>query len=638
MGSQIKKIFTYSFALSDFEARQKSEEFVRSIDENPAYLKEQCNDNGNAIMKKWKKKSREKREGLLRSVDPDLYPHQWFYAHFNQSFLDSMIKKLSINGEIDTDFTQGKQLRKHRKSCLLPYLNVEGLSKNPMRLLGLLYNCTKYSPEQWAPFDNSLLEKHWAIGSLALDYNSHSIIMYGPRAILILEAQAHLLTFLRSVVEQILCSSNASLVNKQTTMFDEAFQHGLKRSSGTFGYTLELASSYLNQPFSAPPSFDIDTLSDIARTRQALQGDHLWLLQTDPLYARRYINLEMTSNLEENSKPYHQFFLGGNSFIQYSIMFWSWGWIFDETPKLKGLLTSHEILDSVKPLWKVYDELLGALEALLLNQLQRRLQYLGSILPMRLRDTFKFSTFQRLESMAFCHTRRDLKLFPDFAKDRLDFWFEQEDIDCDLATLSADSNPEHTSSIEIRNNELLAEIAARKAKKAALLEQVVVQEHWGHQQQENCQIPVRAKVKTRKLNIENVDTELPFKISENSDPIVRPPLEVPTTKVSVSKNSYAIFQTMFPTRNFEERTKTVPWDSLVNGMAEAGFIERHDVGGSAVQFEPDTSSPWVGQDKIVFHKPHSERVVDAIMLGAMGKRMEKWFGWSDETFEVGKKQ
>ncbi|TGO27799.1 hypothetical protein BPAE_0036g00100 [Botrytis paeoniae] len=181
MGSQIKKVFTYSFALSDVEARQKSEGFVRSIDENLAYLQEQCNNNGNAIMKKWKKKSREKREGLLRSVDPDLYPHQWFYAHFNQSFLDTMVKKLSINGEIDTDFTQGKQLRKHRTSCLLPYLNVEGLSQDPMRLLGLLYNRTKYSPEQWAPFDNSLLEKHWAIGSLALDYNSHSIILYGPK-------------------------------------------------------------------------------------------------------------------------------------------------------------------------------------------------------------------------------------------------------------------------------------------------------------------------------------------------------------------------------------------------------------------------------------------------------------------------
>ncbi|KAF5868688.1 uncharacterized protein Bfra_012018 [Botrytis fragariae] len=563
-----------------------------------------------------------------------------------------------------------------------------------MRLSGLLYNRTKYSPEQWGPYDNCLLEKHWAIGSLALDYNSHSIIMHGPkygtmtqwkgieahrwtpigfpRAILILETQAYLLTFLRSVVEQIVCSSNASLVKNQTTMLDEAFQQGLKRSSGTFGYTLELASPYLNQPFSSPPSFDIDTLLDIAKTRQALQGDHLWLVQTDPL-------IQSSSGRSE---------------------------IFDEIPKLKGLLTPlHEILDSRRPLWKVYDELLGALEALLLDQLQRRLQYLGSILPMRLRDTFRFSTFQRLESMAFYHTRRDLKLFPDFAKDmkelarmdeimyaaffdmaainqmlemvrfyrprgvrreideitkdqyqatRLDtrtwepsgtipmredgdrkieaekllvkftkefidtpepsgtrlsqqwldtdkqqrvalgrMWaqirarheqtlrrlgFEQEDVDCDLATLSADSTPDHIASIDIRNSEILAEIVARKAKKDCITRTSSV-----------C-----SKVKTRKLNIADTDEELPFKISVDSDSIVSPPLEVPSTKVSVSKNSYAIFQTMFPTRNFEKRTKTVPWDSFVNAMVDAGFVASQSAGGSALQFEPDAISPWFG--------------------------------------------
>ncbi|TGO27800.1 hypothetical protein BPAE_0036g00110 [Botrytis paeoniae] len=215
--------------------------------------------------------------------------------------------------------------------------------------------------------------------------------------------------------------------------------------------------------------------------------------------------------------------------------------------------------------------------------------------------------------------------------------FEQEDIDYDLATLSADSTPEHSTSIERRNNEILAEIAARKAKKVASLEHAVVQKHWGPQQQENCQIPVRSKVKTRKLNIADMNTELPFQKSVDSDPTVSLPLEVPSTKVSVSKNSYAIFQTMFPTRNFENRTITVPWDSLVNAMAEAGFVASQSAGGSAVQFEPDARSPWFGQGKIVFHKPHPERVVDAVMLGAMGKRIEKWFGWSDETFEVGKK-
>lgn len=160
---------------------------------------------------------------MLRNIDPDLYPRQWLYAHFYQAFVETVLNTADANGQVDRDFTPGQHMRKHRKTCLLPYLNVEALSQDPLRFLGLLYNRTKYSPEQWAPYDNSLLEKHWDMGSLALDYNAHSIILSGPeygtitpwrkieahrwtsvgfpRAILILEAQAYLLSFLRSMVE-----------------------------------------------------------------------------------------------------------------------------------------------------------------------------------------------------------------------------------------------------------------------------------------------------------------------------------------------------------------------------------------------------------------------------------------------------
>lgn len=77
----------------------------------------------------------------------------------------------------------------------------------------------------------------------------------------------------------------------------------------------------------------------------------------------------------------------------------------------------------------------------------------------------------------------------------------------------------------------------------------------------------------------------------DSDTIAMPSFEVQSPKIHVGKNSYAIFQAMFPSRNFEERTKTVPWDSFVNAMAEVGFVASQSAGGSAVQFEPDATSP-----------------------------------------------
>jgi len=38
--------------------------------------------------------------------------------------------------------------------------------------------------------------------------------------------------------------------------------------------------------------------------------------------------------------------------------------------------------------------------------------------------------------------------------------------------------------------------------------------------------------------------------------------------------------------------------------------------------------------KIVFHKPHPVAKIDPIMFRVMGKRMNKWFGWTRDTFAL----
>jgi hypothetical protein len=35
---------------------------------------------------------------------------------------------------------------------------------------------------------------------------------------------------------------------------------------------------------------------------------------------------------------------------------------------------------------------------------------------------------------------------------------------------------------------------------------------------------------------------------------------------------------------------------------------------------------------VKFHMPHPEPLVDAIKLRGFGKRLHKWFGWTNETF------
>lgn len=88
---------------------------------------------------------------------------------------------------------------------------------------------------------------------------------------------------------------------------------------------------------------------------------------------------------------------------------------------------------------------------------------------------------------------------------------------------------------------------------------------------------------------------------------------------------------MFHVSKTEERSKTVKWESFVKAMSQVGFVARHS-GGSAVLFEPSQNSKWFGRGKIVFHRPHPVPVIDSVILSSMGKRMNKWFGWNEETF------
>jgi hypothetical protein len=69
---QKRALFGYEAVLSDNEARGKATDLVRRTHANIEYLREQCAANGNTILKRWKKKSGEKRKALLLEIDPEM--------------------------------------------------------------------------------------------------------------------------------------------------------------------------------------------------------------------------------------------------------------------------------------------------------------------------------------------------------------------------------------------------------------------------------------------------------------------------------------------------------------------------------------------------------------------------------------
>lgn len=114
----------------------------------------------------------------------------------------------------------------------------------------------------------------------------------------------------------------------------------------------------------------------------------------------------------------------------------------------------------------------------------------------------------------------------------------------------------------------------------------------------------------------------------NAEQTATPAIAYPT--ITVPKKTHATSRYMFPETE-EERQKDVPWDTFVVGMGEAGFVAKNG-GDSIVSFEEQN-----GEGKINFHKPHPDPVIDPIVLRTMGRRLNKWFGWTRETFVVAKK-
>lgn len=125
-----------------------------------------------------------------------------------------------------------------------------------------------------------------------------------------------------------------------------------------------------------------------------------------------------------------------------------------------------------------------------------------------------------------------------------------------------------------------------------------------------------------------------YKTRGDSQPEERVPVddevrtaELTAPAITVSKRSRATFRYIFPTA-LEERQKHVDWETFVTSVTDAGLVARNG-GGSIVTFEDEN-----GGGKIIFHRPHPDPSIDPIMLQSMGRRMNKWFGWSRESFAL----
>jgi hypothetical protein len=148
-------------------------------------------------------------------------------------------------------------------------------------------------------FDCEQFKSAFHKGYLETAYNPHSVVAHGDRfgqlvqwdknsghsrntigypcALLALTAQFNLSTFLRKMV-QIVLDPSVGPTTQGNDLWHTLVAQGFRTQNSSIG-----RSSYFEQPFSAPPCFDVRRLAALFQTRLRVAQDELEQMQSDPI-------------------------------------------------------------------------------------------------------------------------------------------------------------------------------------------------------------------------------------------------------------------------------------------------------------------------------------------------------------------
>lgn len=385
--------FVYLGHVKDAASLAKS--YIRSIESDRAFRLQKISEAGLSILNRWRA-GVGKRKAFLEKAKPDLYP------------------KRNPLVDIPSCVEQLRHQREYRMGYMLPYLNVDDLSGDPTKFIGLLLHRANCIPESWVPFDHAMLWSGWKQCIFAEKSADGCIIMHGdhfgnwstfdpiavhrndacgaPRALLILESQQTLMKFLRDLTTIILDGADPSKSSKtpdNLTSTDPATDVTASRELQVCTEWLQFLNAdqkkdrpwlsfgamFSDQPYSAAPTFDIDTMIDIAENQANEAQDELWLLQTDLEYFHdrsRYHEATWFDKIEKGS--YRQNTTAKQKFdnigfimtIKVILQARDWQWLLDECHNVKQeLQRSESEICPGRPLPKEYERALGSLEMML---------------------------------------------------------------------------------------------------------------------------------------------------------------------------------------------------------------------------------------------------------------------------------
>ena len=119
-----------------------AQSYAIAIGKDRDFLYRKILESAPALLKRWRSGEAKRREILVKA-QPDIYP-------YSQPLIDIVSRETKL-----------AEARKHRGAYLLPYINIEDLSKDPVNFIRLLHHRTTYPPQDWVHFDNAQLQPAW---------------------------------------------------------------------------------------------------------------------------------------------------------------------------------------------------------------------------------------------------------------------------------------------------------------------------------------------------------------------------------------------------------------------------------------------------------------------------------------------
>lgn len=313
---------------------------VESTQSDYSFVRDKIQTHGNAIAKRWQKRSAEKREEILRNAVPDMPLDR--NADIEQIFegvnylVDSMNNRASREEIL-------KQQQTPEEPFLAPCLNIESLREDPMRLLALMHHRSHAHSSEWISFDKEVIQIYFNTGKLRRAYNPQCVVVQGPHfgslvqwseneahwwqmigyplARHLLRVQSKIANLLRKVTEVLL-----DRAAEQAPQGRDFWNHLVSTSFKQEGCFVA-ASAYYSQVFAPPPRFDPLRIYKLLETRCRAAIDEAQLVQADPLYLRRLLrqveNSTMFALMSEKQKRQMLYMYSIGSMVKRNI----WGYM-----------------------------------------------------------------------------------------------------------------------------------------------------------------------------------------------------------------------------------------------------------------------------------------------------------------------